>query len=162
LDAFAVKTFTLDSLPNYTDFTNLYDEYRIKAVKVYFVPKQNSNTQGASAAYSEVPTLVSAIDYDDATAPTTVAKMMEYDTTRIHGCADKSYTRIFKPNVSLAAYSGAFTSYAQREDQWLDSDSAGVKHYGLKYALLNAYAGGNNVWSCNVYATLYIEFRKAV
>jgi hypothetical protein len=158
-DKFVGQVFKLNDLPNYTQFTALFDEFRIRAIKVYLIPSFNVNT--TASAQLTIPQLISAIDYDDAGTPSNTATIYSFDTARVHGVFDRMYTRTFKPAISIAAYSGGFTAYAQRQDQWIDCNSPGTSHYALKYGIVNANNGSSTM---DVYceATFYLQFRKAV
>jgi hypothetical protein len=143
-------TFSLSALPDSTEFTSLYDTYRITCVKVNFVPLFTDTS--ATVAY---PPLMTAIDYDDASS-TALTVLEEYDSA-LRSATGQFFTRTFTPKVAIAAYSGAFTSFGQRTWQWIDAASPSVIHYGLKYALPVAGAA-NQVWSVN--ADLILQFRE--
>lgn len=42
---------------------------------------------------------------------------------------------LLRPRTAMAAYSGAFTSYANMSDQWIDLNSTSVQYYGFKLLL---------------------------
>lgn len=152
-------SFKLSDLPSYTQFTALFDEYRIRAIKVYWLPCFNSNT--TAGGQTTVPQLISAIDYDDASTPGSANVINSFDTCRVHGCLDKMYSRTFKPSVALATYTTSFAGYAQRQDQWIDCNSPGTTHYGLKWGMVDAN-NASSTWAHGLRATFYIDFRKAV
>lgn len=158
-DIFGGQVFKLSDLPNYTQLTAAYDEFRIKAVKVYMCPIFVANT--SASGQLTAPTLITALDYDDAGTPANTAAILQFDSHRIHGPFTKQYTRIIKPQVSIAAYSGTFVAYAQREDQWIDCNSPGASHYAFKWGVIDA---NNNAgtWSWALRATFYLEFRHAL
>jgi hypothetical protein len=123
--------FALSDLPSPTDFTSLFDQYRIKQVRVEFLPE--TTAFGLSTTAIALPYVLTAIDYDDGT-PVSTSAIQQYGT-----CQTSPYTeyfqRILNPRAALAAYSGAFTSYAQSPPgQWMDSNSPGIQYYGLKWA----------------------------
>lgn len=158
---FGALSFKLSDLPNYTDYSNLYDEYRIKAVRVDFVPATNGSAftyNGVGVSELSIPALYTWIDTDDNTAPTTVASGQQFQTFKCHGLMSQMRTRWLVPEVSTALYSGAFTSYGQLKNQWIDNNSTSVVHFGLKYALIN---GTTNGGAFDAVATYYMEFRKA-
>jgi len=152
-------SFKLSDLPSYSQFTALFDEYRIRAIKVYWLPCFNVNTSNSSTG--TVPQLISAIDYDDASTPGNANVINSFDTCRVHGLLDKMYTRSFKPSVALATYTTSFVGYAQRQDQWIDCNSPATTHYGLKWGSVDAN-NSSSTWSHYLRATFYIDFRKAV
>lgn len=159
---YGALSFKLSDLPNYTEFTNLYDEYRIKAVKLHFVPTSNSNvaqdTSGTTGGQTSVPALYTWIDTDDNTAPTQLTQGQQFQTFKAHGMLDRMRVRSLVPEVSTALYSGSFTSYGQVKNQWIDNNSPSVVHYGLKYAIMNGTA---SYGALDIVATYYLEFRKA-
>lgn len=144
--------FSLGSLPDYTEFTALYDTYRIMMVKVDFFPLFTDTS--ATVAY---PPIITAIDYDD-NASTTYAVLQEYSTSLV-SCTGQFFQRVMTPKVALAAYGGAFTQFAQAPaGQWLDCASPNTTHYGLKYALPITGAA-NAVWQ--VWATYLLQLRES-
>jgi len=48
------------------------------------------------------------------------------------------FQRTLQPRVANALYSGAFTSFGQVKNQWVDMASQTVQHYGLKYGIFAA------------------------
>jgi len=113
--------------PDFTDFTSLFDVYRITHVRVTFTPIQQ-NVLSAAARFFTV------IDYDDANVLPSAGAAEEYDTCQVSTIDNSScVTRVFRPKYALAAYSGVFTSFAQSSGQWLDAASSTVAHYGLKW-----------------------------
>jgi hypothetical protein len=139
-DAVGVFAATMNSLPNSSEFTSLFDQYRFSRVEYTFWPAQ---TYAASAALY-TPTIATIVDYDDSVAPGGFGAMQQYENCALHD-PYKPFTVSFKPHVAAAAYSGAFTSYQNEKDQWIDSGSPGVIHYGLKWAT-PASVGSSQVW----------------
>lgn len=143
-------SFQLSDLPGYTEFTSLFDQYRIRKVVVRFIPDITIATPasgtGNNVAYS-------AIDLDDSTADT-ITGIEQYGTCVVHNNV-KPFSRIIYPKFAIAAYSGAFTSYAQSQG-WVDCASASIQHYGLKVAFAQN-SGNANTW--RVSATYTVEMR---
>jgi hypothetical protein len=142
-------TFSLSSLPDSTEFTSLFDNYRIYAVKLNFMPLFTDTS--ATVAY---PPIITAIDYDDATT-TTLAQLEEYDSS-LRSYTGQFFQRVLKPRIAVAGYGGAFTQFAQLRP-WVDCASPGVIWYGLKFALPISGAA-NNVW--NVNADYFVQFKQ--
>jgi len=122
---FGAFQFNLAAVPSPSDFTSLFDTYRIAMVEVSFLP---TNPALIAAA------LYTVIDYDDANVPASAAELLQYDTLQVTA-SNQITKRTFVPKIALAAYSGTFTSYAAAKSQWIDCDSSSVQHYGLKYCL---------------------------
>jgi hypothetical protein len=131
-DLFGSITFTLNDLSEVTSITNLYDQYRIDKIDAYFLPLNQPVNSGVTALASGM--LVTAVDYDDNGTPGSLAVVLNYDNVKVHP-AGQSHTISFVPHIATAAYSGAFTSYANMSSQWIDAVSNTVVHYGLKYGV---------------------------
>ncbi len=134
LESVYAFTFTLADLPGASEFTTLFDQYRIVQVVAMFRPVT-------------VPTLspniiISAIDYDDA-GPASVATLREYQTA-MSLPPGTGFTRIINPRLTIAAYSGTFTSYALPPAQtWVDVASPNVQYYGLKISVPPLVSGSS-------------------
>jgi hypothetical protein len=125
LDTFGALSYRLSDFTDYTEFTLLFDQYRILQFQFVFTPTSNNNYAG---------TLATVIDLNDGTVPVLMNALYQYPTLMLSR-PGQLVTRTFQPQVALAAYSGAFTSYANRGAQWIDSQSPSVFHYGLKYGI---------------------------
>jgi hypothetical protein len=128
-DAMGALSMSVSSLPNSSEFTNLFDQYRIVRLEYTFWPFQTQSTISTTAT----PVIASVVDYDDAVTPGGFGALQQYENCMVHS-PYKPFTVSFKPHVALAAYSGGFTSYANQKDQWIDSSSNAVQHYGCKFA----------------------------
>jgi hypothetical protein len=115
----------LSDFPGATDFTSLYDMYRITQVTVKFSPS-NSASRGR---------LITAIDYDDASTAFVLNDLEQY-ATLWEAEPDTYVIRTYNPRIAVAAYAATvFTSFANQKASWIDANSPGVSHYGLKYVL---------------------------
>lgn len=119
--------FKLSDVSQYADYANVYDQYRIVAIDLYFQPDHNT-FQNALQNQSR---MFSVLDFDDAVSLTGANAARGYNNCIITSPWEKCHRR-FVPRCALAAYSGAFTSYAQAKNAWLDMASPGVLHYGVK------------------------------
>jgi len=126
---FTASTFTMGSLDQVASLAAVFDQYRMDEVEVWLNPQASS--QGTATSTDGL--FSSVIDYDDSNALTTVNQAYDYtNVLTTSGCS--GHYRRFKPHVAIAAYSGAFTSFANQESPWIDFASTGVQHYGLKTA----------------------------
>lgn len=161
---FAAYNFKLTQLPNNTQFS-LYDQYRIRFVKVYFV--NNTQPCNQSALDNQVaPTLVTAVDWDDSTTPTSMNQLYSFHNCKIHGSitAGSPYmSRTFKPAVAKTVFgSGITNAFGASRDVWLDVASSQTEHYGLKLGLEQTPQVPASSGSIRVYATFYMEFKSPV
>jgi len=131
--------FSLAQLNSYTDFTGLFDQYRISRVRirVYFSQTQSLATLQTSTTTPNNNTALmcyQVVDYDDA-ATTSLANLIQYENCESKLCLGKVTDIVIKPRIAVAAYSGTFTSYANVKNQWLDSASPNVQYYGFKLGI---------------------------
>lgn len=157
---YGALSFKLSDLPNYTEFTSLYDEYRFKAVKVMFIPTVNVSAlpalDGTTTGTQNIPALYTWIDNDDNTAPTSITQGQQFSSFKAHGLLNQMRVRSVVPECSTALYAGTFTSYGQVKNQWIDNNSPSVIHFGLKFGIVNC----SNIGAFDVVLTYYMEFRK--
>jgi hypothetical protein len=132
INAFAGQSFKLSDLSQVSTFSALFDQYRIDMVECWVVPQipETGGTLQSPVDY------VTAIDYDDATAPSNYTTVEEYQTV-VSSPLSLSHYRKFRPHVAVAVYAGGvFTSFKTEPAGWIDMASTGVEHYGLKIATL--------------------------
>lgn len=156
---FAAVNFQLSDIANVSQFQTVFDEYRITAVKLTCSFGTVVNFAPTATTIVECPIFISAIDTDDSSTPT-YANLLSHDTCLIHGSTTRSFTRWLRPEVALAAYQGTFAGYGSKANQWIDTQSVNVQHYGFKLGLINVQASTSD--HMIIHATYYIEFRKAV
>jgi len=116
------NSFHLSDIPNYTNWTTIFDQYAIVCVVATVGAQFNSVTATA-------PRMYTAIDHDDDN-PDTISGLQQNPT------CEESYIyqrqkRMIYPRVATGAYSGAFTSFTNTRI-WIDSGSPSVAHYGFK------------------------------
>jgi len=120
------QNFQFGQIPNNTSWATVFDQYMIREIEFWICIAQTNNGGHAGQLYS-------AVDYDSAAA-TTEASIQQYQNGISGNFINGHYHR-FKPHVALAAYAGAFTSYANRSNQWIDSASTTVQHYGMVFGV---------------------------
>jgi hypothetical protein len=126
----AQRVFQFSFLDQNSSLANVFDQYMIDEIEYILMPRLL--TQDGSSL-SNAGLVASVIDYDDANSLTTFAQALDY-TNCIVGAGIQAHYRCFKPHVAIATYSGAFTSYGNVANQWLDCSSSTVQHYGIKIA----------------------------
>lgn len=123
-------------LPNYTEFTALYDQYRLDWIECQFV--FTNNTSSVNSPGTVLPVMYLAKDYDD-TNSANYTDLQQYSTQTMwqlgmqHGSDGKKVIRV-KPNVDVALYQGVTTGYARGKPMLIDTSSPSVPHYGIKIA----------------------------
>ena len=89
-------TVMLDKLPNYTDFTTLFDSYRITGVEYRFVPHFNVGQVPLGPQNTQVARLVTVVDKDDNSSLTGLTAAMQYASME-ESLLDKERKRFFVP-----------------------------------------------------------------
>lgn len=134
---------SLQFVPDFQEFTNLYDQYKIKAIKVSFIPVCNFSTfQGITGMTNTNPPFqpgqyavrsYSALDFNfDTTGIQKVDDIREYQNMKWKPYP-RIHTRYFYPRINNVDTEGGYT---YKEQPWLNTGDAGVtEHYGLKFAV---------------------------
>lgn len=120
---------------NSSEFTTLYDQYRIDRVKFTFYLRLDPAAQ--VAANSTYPKLYWARDLDDDTAPTVLNTLRERANCKTRVLTPTRPVVIWvKPNIVTELYRTAgSTGYSPKFAQWIDMASSDLLHFGLKYAI---------------------------
>lgn len=126
--------FSLSNVTASTDFTNLFDMYKITFVQVKFYLVIDPSAQAAAVA--RYPRMWWTRDYDD-------ANTLSINQIRERSKCGSALLTPHKPiviNVRPAITTQVYrtpisTGYAPKWNQWLDADQPDIPHYGLKIAL---------------------------
>lgn len=166
--AYGAASFLLSNLPGYTEFTALFDQYRLNCVVANFVWRSSglSTIETANNNLVGMPIMYSVIDLDDATAPASISEIQEYgkhkttyfSTSRRH----KSF-KIYPRNLNTIYRSGVTSAYTLgRRKAWLDITTTDTPHYGFKWAIDVPQGGGTVVESSfDIVYTIYVQFRQS-
>lgn len=128
--------FKLNNLPNFNEFTALFDFYRIDKVTVHLYPRINSNDNPNS-----YQCLFSVVDYDG-NPPTTLALAYQNENLKIWNGRQPIHISL-KPRILSGALAGAVVvAGGTRQSEWLDCNAADVTHYGLALFVDSLQAGG--------------------
>lgn len=155
-ETYGALLFKLSDVPSSTDFTNLFDRYRITGVSLKFFPQWTSNDLNPATTLSNInPQVYSVVDYTDSANPLSIAEMMEYGTFKMtRGSA--LHKRFIRPALLSSSYETVTTSaYTPKWKQWLTTDDPATPHYCLKYAFDRAPS--NTACQVKIYATYYIQ-----
>jgi len=154
-------SFQLSDLPNYTEFTNLFDQFKITSITAKFIYSQSQASTvvpASTPAYS--PMLYQVIDYNDATALSIPENYLQYQNCYV-GNLIKTRSVEFQPKISIATYTGAFTGYGNTA-MWIDTASSGTQHYGLKFYIepLTSGTGSNLIGYLTIVLRYNLQFRQ--
>jgi hypothetical protein len=137
-----------------------FDQYKIEAIRFTIAPQNNAIGLVTNSTTTLVP-LYCVIDYDDNNNLGSAAAAESYSTCIVLHPGE-SLERTFCPRMAVAAYSGAFTSYANVQPMWIDAASTTVQHYGIKTFVPGAAAAQTQLQSWDVIVEYFIRFRKSI
>jgi hypothetical protein len=130
-DAGRVAFTNLSSLPNITDITNLFDEYKIDWME-FTVHFQGYSNNGLVNYDGLLPWITTAVDYNDSTAPILNNDVLEYKNAEYFQFSQdrRSYTRRWAPRCIVNTNSGIATLDA---GTWVSTASTSQSWLGMKY-----------------------------
>jgi hypothetical protein len=118
--------FRLDALPDYADFTNLFQAYRIVKVKVEWKPEYTELTDAALVSNAVNVNFNSAIDPTNGASPVNVAEVTQYQSCRSTGIT-KQHTRSLKPSILMGGITPCNCA--------ISTQSPSERHYSIKYGI---------------------------
>jgi hypothetical protein len=141
----------LDALSNVSDYTGLFDQYRIKSVEIWYMPQTTEVLDSSTGA----GLFATCIDYDDATALGSFDSVLEYESAQVASGITGQYQK-YQPRAALDVYSGAASYNALTEaDQWFNLGDTSIRFYGSKYA----WTGTGTVYVMEIVVRLTIQLR---
>jgi len=130
-NVYGAYAFNLNDVPNASEFTTLFDQYRINSVRWRLIPRGSSAEAGTN---NNVGKIFSVLDMDDGVAPTSIDQLCQYPslkTTR----TTSDHTRTLRPAFATTVYNtSTLSAYGQRRG-WIDADYSQVPHYGIKWCI---------------------------
>lgn len=163
---FGVVYWNLASIPGYTEFSAMYDFYKINAVSVRFIPISNVNLSGNSTL--EIQTtyynrFISVIDYNDRGVPTSLDDLRQYSNCRVspNNVVHKRFLHP-RPTIAVDEDSGSGGSYgigqASGRTTWITTASNQCEWYGIKYGIQHANPGAT-IGAYNIETKVYLSFK---
>lgn len=157
--------FTLADVPNATEFTALFDMYRIKCIVIKLIPMiRDVSIDSATVppTLGQGPGLVfHVIDNDDANALTAIADYYQYQNFRHTVVASpKSVIRKIYPKVIVPAFQGStFSSPTPVGNRWIDCSAPTAWHYGFKF-YIPPYQNAATPQIWQVQLKYYLQFKN--
>lgn len=163
--------FQAADLPQWDTFAALFDQYRINAVKITFLPTTNSPN---STTVNPSATFATSIDLDDDNSITTFDELLQCSNCKTSPWSAQGgltpYKSVYlKPRhqsilgktFDAAGQPTTFSTALGNRKAWLDvSDRGTTPHFGLN---VGWYFGAQTVLlqqDLNIVATYYLQFRK--
>jgi hypothetical protein len=158
---------TISAFNGSTPLLGVFDQYRILNVTFEWIPLCVTSFIAAGTIATVVPTnvynhnvLSSCVDTDDATA-TSEADVLAHESCVLHGPFIRPFKRSYVPAIAVEVYqTGGFGGYANRTNQWLDSGSSNVQHYGIKFNLNHGTIAPTGTVTMATYQHATVEWRK--
>lgn len=129
--------FDLAQLTAYTEFTTLFDYYKINGVKVQVKVFPNSS----AATGVGLPWLEFWSDHDDSNPVTALQAREHMGTKQRYFTGDKMVTSMYVKPTPLADLAGAAS--AIMPNKWVNAANPGIPHYGIKGIIHNYYLSGS-------------------
>lgn len=130
--------FQLAHTNNFSEFTALYDQYKIQKVKIFFEYGQNSAE--ADSRGGVIPKLVTFPDYDDRAA-VTFTELMQREATTRRSKLSRMVVKTIVPKIKMYGETSSDPSVsspsATYKRAWIDCSNPNFNHYGLKLAVLD-------------------------
>lgn len=162
--------FMLSSLPAYTEYTALFDSFRIRKIVMKFTPynTQSLSDPGTGGTYGGIDVIMHhAIDHDGANAPTAseagIQDLQQYVSYKTHRWLNRTrpISVVIKPKAQIQMSQGISSVQGEaRRSQWIDCAYPAIPHYGWR-CVFEALNPNNNTQALpvRVETTYYIQFR---
>lgn len=159
--------FNLSNITRLTEYTNLFDQYKLNKVVVKIIPYSNSvDSPAGSYSVPVAPFLHWCIDKDDS-APFTadvsgIESMQERKNYKMIRLADKGVSIVIRPcTLGYMDAAGAITpASVDNPIKWIDCAHPEVDHFGLKFIFeaVCPTAAQTIAWF-RINTTYYLEFK---
>lgn len=153
--------FKMDSATDFGDFSQLFDRYKITGVKLKFLYQSNIANADSTSGSNALPLMNYSFDADDADIPTNLDQVQrkQYCHQKILN-GNYTFSIFIKPRILKEVYSSlTSTGYNSAKATWLDSNNAGVPHYGLKFWINNWTPGATKFHQLTIQPTYYLALK---
>lgn len=142
------------------DFTNLFDRYKITGVKATFLMQVSDAPVGGT---NILPTVLYATDYDDNLPPVYTNMRQKQNVKQRILTANKPFSIFYRPRLSGVASANGLASVGaittSSKNQWVDTATGDVDHYGLKFSINNMYSAITTNTQLEIRFTYYITMK---
>lgn len=148
-DVCYAESFQLSVLPGVSDFTTLFDQYKITGVKITWIPQVSDTTMTQTCG-----NLAYVYDVDDGNAPPSFTWMMEKQGVKVIR-PNRMFSMFVKPKPASVFFTNPANSYGTVGGPWIDMNSTTCPHYGLKWV----WSPTTTVTKVDVYYKYYLAVR---
>lgn len=142
--------FRLSAVTGYTDFTNMYDQYKIRAVKVSFIPMMNITTAEESGFASLIYSTYDFNGEPESTPTRDQIREYQYCKWSPYG---KIHKRYFFPRVPASGIQVG-------PQNWMSSSNPQTAYYGLIVNVANVPSIPANQPIYKIEVKYYLSFRN--
>jgi hypothetical protein len=135
------RSFSLNNVSQFSEFTGLFDQYKIESVEAQFSlinnPDAVNNPNATSATSSNIyPRLWTVVDHDTDNIAS-IDAIKQYPKVRCRVLEPNKILKVkFSPKSQIQLYNGVSgTGYGINKDGWIDLTNTTVEHYGLLGAI---------------------------
>jgi len=159
-------SFKLDNLVNPSDFTNLYDMYRINKIILYLEPDYDTTASGNALGNPNGRKIRVVHDYNDNNALSQEDDYLEYSNCKSYypwsrrGIKVTLYPKINNAVENVAGSVNAFTSMNSNR-VWLNIADDEVPHFGIKIFIPSGLLGSENARIFKVRAKYHISLKNS-
>lgn len=127
--------WTVVSMPNVTEFTGLFDQFKLFSYTIELIPRFTDVTFSSPSAGSYCPSIFWYFDTDDSTAPSTSSEVMQHQYVRTARLNKPVRITVKYPCVATTMYGSLASNYGSKRSPWIDCQSVATPHYGLKFMI---------------------------
>lgn len=165
-DFWRYYTFTPNDINGFIDYADVFDEFRINAIKVTFRPAYDSiqNVTGAGSLAQRQAYAYVLVDPSTTVAPTgtyTAATLNDFLSQGkvVTYTLNRPFSVYFKPKVSEAVFGGG-TAARVYDSPWIKTSETGVQFRGFHMFLQqNSLGAANENIRLDTFYTFYVSFR---
>lgn len=163
--------FTLNDIPSVSDFVNMFDLYKIKAIRINFVPKYDSfggndttdtTAPGLTNNWGIQPHVI--VDPNSTVSPSGVYGVLNYAGFAENGnvtqhAGNKPFSVYFRPRV-MDTVGGV--SATPRISPWIQTSQITLNHRGVHVYMTDFNFSGTafSNQGYNMFVTYYLQFKN--
>ncbi|MBV6343385.1 hypothetical protein [Candidatus Magnetobacterium casense] len=157
--------FTLDQMPSYTELTPLFDQYKINAIKVRFVPRFDSfaGNDTTDITPPNITNLAGTQLHIIKDQRTTMAPAGTYTRANLNTFLENGKVRSYTGNRPITVYFKPAVTQTVGNAQssftwspWLQTSQPAIVHYGFHAFASDINMSGNFGNSWDVFTTYYL------
>lgn len=147
------QQFSLNQVPAFSEFTALYDQYKINAIKVIFLPPFTGRMTILSIDSPQTSArFMSAVDYNDNTGPANMDEIRQYESCKMTQIHEKHERYIPSPKF--------INSSGQNVNDWISTSSPSTAHFGIKFGADPTNQTNTLSFQYNIEVVFYLAFKN--